>query len=375
MNMINRNNYEEFFLMYVDNELPAYQRAEVEFFVEQNPDLQQEFETLKQAVLFTDDALMFNDKQSLLKMNTGIGIDNYEEYFLLDIDGELNEKEHAEVEQFILLHPELQPQFTLLKQTVLEPEQITFTDKQSLYRKEERRVIPFTWMRMAVAAALIGIAVLVWWMLPAGTDNNNLAIVQQPGKTTIAPVTNDTEIKQQPAVKPEQQNNNDVAALTARGDKKNSSIATPVKIKTTQNSNKATAATNNNIAANSTGHNKQNSTLAQEVIVPQQKEDVIAYNAPVNNNNNGMHTQTAIENTKQQDIAANSIIQPVVYKELNTDDDKDQSLYVGNLNLNKNKLRGVIKKVGGLFAAKSKTALASNEQGKLQVAGLEFNKN
>ena len=113
MNMINRNNYEEYFLMYVDNELPARQRAEVEFFVQQNPDLQQEFETLKQAVLFADDALMFNDKQSLLKTNTGIGIDNYEEYFLLDIDAELNEKEHAEVEQFILLHPELQQQFTL----------------------------------------------------------------------------------------------------------------------------------------------------------------------------------------------------------------------------------------------------------------------
>ena len=375
MNMINRNNYEEFFLMYVDNELPAHQRAEVEFFVEQNPDLQQEFETLKQAVLFTDDALMFNDKQSLLKMNTGIGIDNYEEYFLLDIDGELNEKEHAEVEQFVLLHPELQQQFTLLKQTVLVPEQITFTGKQSLYRKEERRVIPFTWMRMAVAAAVIGIAVLVWWMLPAGTDNN-LATVQQPGKTTIAPVTNDTEIKEQPAVKPEQLNNNDVAVLTARGGKKSSSsIATPVKIKTTQNSNKITAAANNNIAANSTGHNKQNSTLTQEVIVPQQKDDVVAYNPPVNDNSNGMHTQTAIENTKQPDVTANTFVQPAVYKELNTDDDPSQSLYVGNLNLNKNKLRGVIKKVGGLFAAKSKTALASNDQGKLQVASLEFNKN
>ena len=50
MNMINRNNYEEFFLMYVDKELQANQRAEVELFEQQNPDLQQEFETLKQSV-------------------------------------------------------------------------------------------------------------------------------------------------------------------------------------------------------------------------------------------------------------------------------------------------------------------------------------
>ena len=36
---IDRNNYEEFFLLYVDGELDATQQLAVENFVQQNPDL------------------------------------------------------------------------------------------------------------------------------------------------------------------------------------------------------------------------------------------------------------------------------------------------------------------------------------------------
>ena len=91
MNTINRHNYEEFFLMYVDNELNNEQRAEVELFARQNPDLQKEFEMLQQTKLTADEEIMFAHKTDLLKIKDSIGIDNYEEFFLLYIDNELNE--------------------------------------------------------------------------------------------------------------------------------------------------------------------------------------------------------------------------------------------------------------------------------------------
>lgn len=71
----------------------------------------------------------------------------------------------------------------------------------------------------------------------------------------------------------------------------------------------------------------------------------------------------------------NFIVQPAAYKELNTNDDDNlhNTLYIGNMGVNKNKVRGLMKKVGGLFAGRSKNA--SDEKGKLQVANFELNTN
>ena len=64
---INRHNYEEFFLLYADNELPADQRRAVEDFVDQNPDLKEEFNLLNELHLEPDTTIFFDHKESLLK--------------------------------------------------------------------------------------------------------------------------------------------------------------------------------------------------------------------------------------------------------------------------------------------------------------------
>src|SRR3954469_3955821 len=167
MKTINRHNYEEFFLMYVDNELTNEQRAEVELFVRQNPDLQNEFEMLQQTKLSPDEEFTFTHKTDLLKIKESIGIDNYEEFFLLYVDNELNEDSKEAVEKFVLQQPQLQDKFSLLKQAVLPREKIIFPNKNLLYRREERRAIPYL-TRIAAAAAFIGVAALVWWIVPHG---------------------------------------------------------------------------------------------------------------------------------------------------------------------------------------------------------------
>ena len=95
-----------------------------------------------------------------------------EEFFLLYIDNELNESNREAVEKFVLQHPQLQDEFSLLKQTVLPQEKIVFHNKKLLYRKEERRVVYLNWARIAVAAAMVGIAAVVWWIAPHNNKNN-----------------------------------------------------------------------------------------------------------------------------------------------------------------------------------------------------------
>ena len=126
---INQHNYEEIFLLYVDGELSAADKQAVEQFVQGNPDLADELETLQQIKL-PQDAVFFEDKDLLYRDEAaGISLTNYEERFLLYVDNELSAGANEQVETFVLQHPALQEGFTLLKQTRLEPETVGFDAK------------------------------------------------------------------------------------------------------------------------------------------------------------------------------------------------------------------------------------------------------
>lgn len=64
---INRQTYEEFFLLYADNELSAGEKKEVENFIAQNPDLQGEFDLIRQTVMVPDNNIIFANKEMLFK--------------------------------------------------------------------------------------------------------------------------------------------------------------------------------------------------------------------------------------------------------------------------------------------------------------------
>ncbi len=63
---INRNNYETFFLLYLDRELSAPEMSEVEKFVAENADLQKEFSLLRQTVLVPVQ-MVFDQKELLFR--------------------------------------------------------------------------------------------------------------------------------------------------------------------------------------------------------------------------------------------------------------------------------------------------------------------
>jgi len=165
---INRNNYEEFFLLYVDNELSASERQEVETFAAIHPDLKAELDMLSQTILPGGQAEVFMDKEILFRTSdTGslVNMMNYEGFFVKYADDELNNEEKAATEEFVYKHPECQEDFELIQQTKLHPDtSIRFPDKNLLYRQEEtkRRPVLVMWMRFAAAAVLILLAGLFW---------------------------------------------------------------------------------------------------------------------------------------------------------------------------------------------------------------------
>jgi len=171
---INRNNYEEYFLLYVDGELAANECAGVEKFVEQNPDLKQELEALLQVRLNITDDISFNNKAILYKNgNDIITQDNYEEYLLNYIDNELTGEEKKLVEVFTQNNPAKIAELIKLQSVKLDAnETISFENRAILYRteKEKARIIPLYWKRIAAAASVIIIATFTWWLNSENTQ-------------------------------------------------------------------------------------------------------------------------------------------------------------------------------------------------------------
>ncbi len=154
---INRNNYEKFFIMYVDHELSAKERMEVEAFVAANPDLKTELEMFQEVVLQPEPQITFPGKEILFKNSNPVTEENYEEYFVLYGDDELNREQKEFVEQFVYRHPQFQADFELIqKARVVADTSIVYPDKSELFRYEKKggAVIKMQWMR-AVAAAVI----------------------------------------------------------------------------------------------------------------------------------------------------------------------------------------------------------------------------
>ena len=137
MIVINRNNYESYFLLYVDRELSSEENEAVERFVAENPDIAEELTLLQNTLLQPEETLVFKGKEVLLKKEgQDISLNNYEEWFLLYTDNELSDEHKTQVELFVLQHPTLQREFEWLQQTRLPEEKLVFSNKEILYRKE-----------------------------------------------------------------------------------------------------------------------------------------------------------------------------------------------------------------------------------------------
>src|SRR5215467_6982240 len=193
---INRNNYEEFFLLYVDNELTTAEKKSVELFVQENPDLNEELVLLQQSKLLPDDDISYRGKNFLLKPSEVhlINDANYEEFFLLYVDGELNYEQRKEVELFVSKNPKLYIELTRLQQVVLqEDDTVVFEGKEKLLKKDTRRILPMIWVRVASIAAvlLVGIWLFVSRYSPSKMDVNI-------AKKTITPdVKKDSDVNAQ----------------------------------------------------------------------------------------------------------------------------------------------------------------------------------
>ncbi len=187
---INRNNYEEYFLLYADNELSQTEKKVVEIFVQENVDLKEEFLTIQLTVNSSDEEVKLLDKSFLIKEEPPfININNYEEVFVLYHDNELSPEQKKEAEQFVSDQPKFNIDFELIGKSKLSPdENIVFAAKAKLYKKEKSgKVVPLILWRSIAAAVFIGFG--LWASVSYFNKQEGMRAVAVEGKTIKSLIT------------------------------------------------------------------------------------------------------------------------------------------------------------------------------------------
>jgi len=195
---INQNNYESFFLLYVDNELSAAERLCVEAFIQEHPLLAAELEIFKAMVLPAEETRMA-DKNMLYR--SAAMEQNMQEAMLLKLDNELSAEGSKELMGKIGNDESIRVGWELLKKTKLDAnDRISFPHKQSLYRREKPSAVVYgRFTRWAVAAALIaagffaGVAI-VKNQYKGQTNMANVDGKKSSGKRMVTPKTDDTSV-------------------------------------------------------------------------------------------------------------------------------------------------------------------------------------
>lgn len=127
---INNNNYEAFFLDYHEGNLSPQQVADLLLFVEQHPELKEEFESFENVTLNDLSNISFENKSSLKKEIT---LDNREDYFIRNVENTLTSAEKNLLDIFIKQHPQFLPELELFKKTkVFADASVVFENKEAL---------------------------------------------------------------------------------------------------------------------------------------------------------------------------------------------------------------------------------------------------
>lgn len=165
MTRINRNNYEVFFVDYLDKTLDPETLVEVETFLKENPDLENELAGLN-SVSIPEELRSCPDKQLLYKSNYDEK-ESFQNACVASIEGDLSSVEKNHFEQFLRQHPELNNEVLLFSKTKLEPDRsIVFGNKNLLYHHSIRTI---TWYKIAaVAATLTAIVAIAGLVGPSG---------------------------------------------------------------------------------------------------------------------------------------------------------------------------------------------------------------
>jgi hypothetical protein len=237
MSRISRDNYEEYFLLYSDNELSPAEKSSVDEFVRDNPDLRGELMMLFQLKVQPDQGIAFDQKDILFRKEDGhvrISRNNCEEFFLLYADEELSPEQKKMVEEFVQGNISLQKELEVIMRTRIEPAEIKFPNKDILYRRKEKRFVLVPWMRIAAAAVFI-LAIGLLFLFKSGMLSTEITVARtkpfNDGRAGHVAARDGSVNKLQQAVTSPSRDSFNIAKTTGKRASVNKSVKKPIERK------------------------------------------------------------------------------------------------------------------------------------------------
>jgi len=332
---INQHNYEHYFLMYIDNELSAEERAAVSDFIMQHPNYANKLQALQQLKI-SPDTLIYENKFSLYKLS------EQDEQSITYLENEMTSEEKASFENKLSENITLQSTVKQWQGAFLsKPTNIEINPdfKNSLYKKSAQ-IKPLwatvTFKRWASVAAIL--------LLVIGYNLFNAENKQEASSFTningVKAELNNTEVI-------EMNNGTDINATksaTAFNKIKKDALSPIVPISAqAQNEN---ANSNLNSLAN-TAYTAPNNDVAME-LVPKVAIDTKTMNETASLRKEIRPTSISNVNEEAKNNFESNTPTQVQYSNIDTDEE-DRSINIANLEIDGAKFRALSRKITTLF--------------------------
>jgi hypothetical protein len=181
---IDINNYESVLIDYFDGNLNALEVAEVLLFLEQHPEIKNEFEALGTLPETENISIGSDFKSNLKKLNAhqSLAEKSFNDLMIAQLEGETSVKENVIINEMIEGNQSLIKLKNTFQLTKLAPDlTINYPDKSALKRKEA--IVFYLNKRFAAAAALLLLASLVFLIYRNSNSNiDKLEIAQTNNK-------------------------------------------------------------------------------------------------------------------------------------------------------------------------------------------------
>lgn len=287
--MINRNNYEVWFLDFAEGILSEAETNALYDFLDKNPDLKAEFDDFE-LISLKDESVEYTDKNKLkqeINIDTIKGLNDFEILAIKKIEDDITIEEERELDSILKFSPELQAEFKLFSKTKLQADEtIVFTNKQNL-KKSTGVVIPL-WAKYISSIAAIGLLILFISRVikTNGTTNDSSFAIDIPKQSTEniastksineeinnAKIEDKKDIKRVSTESEIEENIAPVPELVA----KNNITKKKSKSQLINNSHSVNPVINNNFV-NSTPINQTKIVLSEVIEIPQSNTDILKF--------------------------------------------------------------------------------------------------